>query len=123
MTTKKLTNKQALEQAIGLAENAGNVELAEKLGMMLKTLENKSSSKKPTKKQIENQAYKDDILEFLQCNEDNRYTITEILKGVESCNDFSNQKVTSLVKGLVAVGLVERIEDKNRSYFKLAKEN
>ena len=117
MTNKKLTNRQALVEAQEMAVQAEKTELAEKLGLMIQAIDNKKASKAPTKKQIENDFIKDDILDFLQANSDSSFTVTEILKGVESCNDFSNQKVSSLVRQLVASGAVTRLEVKGRAKF------
>ena len=80
-------------------------------------LEKKNASKKPTANQLLNKTYQTEILEFL--SDGKAYTITEIMKGVTSLTDATNQKVSALVRGLIDAHLVERIEDKRKAYFKM----
>lgn len=81
-------------------------------------LEKKNTSpKKPTKGQAENEDTKARLLEvLLECGE--AKTVTEIQHLDEGFGAMSNQKVSALVRGLVADGKVERHEEKNKAYFK-----
>ena len=59
---------------------------------------NVSASTKPTATQTANEAIKAEILTFMGDNE--KRTVTEIMKGVPSLNGASNQKATALVRQL-----------------------
>ena len=49
---------------------------------------------------------------------DKQYTITDIIKTIDECNDLTNQRVSALVNQMVAEGILEKIVDKRKSYFK-----
>lgn len=79
---------------------------------------NSGESKKPTKAQEENEGYKALILEFL--TDKNGVTCTDILKGVPAFSDFSNQKISALMRQLRLAGKVTVEEVKGKSLFRLA---
>lgn len=97
-------------------------EVFEKIKNIKASLEKKSTGKKKaTKDDLERQGIKDTIFNFLSENEGSQYTITEIMHNIEGYNKYSNQKLSALVKQLVAEGLVEREEDgKGKAVFSLA---
>ena len=76
---------------------------------------NASRSLKPTKAQTENAQLADLVLDFM--NESNRYTITEIQKGIVEFQSLTNQKVTAIVRLLLKSGEVTRTEEKGKVYF------
>ena len=76
--------------------------------------------KKPTKTQQANESIKTAVLESM---EDNRlYSISEMLKAFPACKDMSNQKLSSLVRQMVADKQVERIEEKRKAFFRKVSE-
>lgn len=79
---------------------------------------NSGESKKPTKAQEENEGYKALILEFL-ANKDG-VTCTDVLKGVPAFSEFSNQKISALMRQLRLAGKVTVEEVKGKSLFSLA---
>lgn len=97
-------------------------EVFEKIKNIKASLEKKSTGKKKvTKDDLERQEIKDTIFNFLTENEGSQYTITEIMHNIEGYNKYSNQKLSALVKQLMAEGLVEREEDgKGKAVFSLA---
>lgn len=115
---EKMTNSKAL--AIAIEALKGQDEVVEKLQNMKASIDKKNASKsdKPTAKQIENEGFKDEILAFLADGE--KYTVTDILKGVPSLADFSTSKVSALVRQLKECGKVKREEIKRKAYFSLA---
>lgn len=114
--TKKMTYAQALEIAITAVEDG---EAKDKLIALKASIEKRNSAdRKPTKTQKANEAIKSDILDFL--SDGDKYTVTEIMAGVESLNGASNQKASSLVGQLVRAGTVKREEIKRKAYFSLA---
>lgn len=91
----------------------------------LELLAKKNSSggdKKLTPTQQENEALKEQIMEFLAgLSEDtDGVTCTEILKSVPVLADFSNQKVAALVRQLKMAGRVVATEKKGKSLFRMA---
>lgn len=81
-----------------------------------------SGDKKPTKTQQENEGYKVLILEFLATLPDTSdgVTCTEIIKGVAEFEGFSTQKISPLVRQLMAADKVIKIEVKGKALFRLA---
>lgn len=81
-----------------------------------------NGDKKPTKTQQENEGYKVLILEFLATLPDTSdgVTCTEIIKGVAEFEGFSTQKISPLVRQLMAADKVIKIEVKGKALFRLA---
>ena len=74
-----------------------------------------SAEKKPTAVQVANEGIKADILAGMEVGK--KYTITDLMKSVDACAELSNQRVSALVRQLVADGSVERTEEKRKAYF------
>lgn len=51
---------------------------------------------------------------------DRAVTITELQKESETLADYSNQKLSAMLKKLVDNGVVTKVVDKKKSYFKIA---
>lgn len=83
---------------------------------------NSGEIKKQTKTQQENEGYKALILEFLATLPDDKdgATCTEIIKGVAEFEGFSTQKISPLVRQLMAADKVTKTEVKGKSLFHLA---
>ena len=74
-----------------------------------------SADKKPTKVQVENEGIKAEILEGMEVGK--AYTMTDLIKEVPAVAELSNQRVSALVRQLVADGSVVRTEEKRKAYF------
>ena len=48
-------------------------------------------------------------------------TVTDIIKADPDLSELTNQKVSALLRPLVENGKVEKVIDKRKSYFKIAK--
>ena len=116
-TTKKATKRENFETLLTIPAVAENAALVAFINHELELLAKKNSAEhKPTAKQSENASIKSAIVDEM---EDNRlYTISEMIKEFPSCADFTNQRVSALVRQLVADGKVERIEEKRKAYFR-----
>ena len=81
-------------------------------------LDNKNKvDRKPTAKQTANEEVKNAILAYLiSCGEGR--TVSDIMKNVPECADFSNQRASALVRQLKDEGKLEREEVKRVAYFK-----
>lgn len=115
-----MTNKITYAVAIDFAINAiDNEEVIEKLTALKTQLAKKSSAeRKPTATQRENVGFKDAIVNGLESNK--TYTITDIMKSIPEVSNLSNQRVSALVRQLVADGVLKREEIKRKAYFSLA---
>ena len=111
----KMTYATAIDFAINAIDNE---EVIEKHSALKAQLAKKSSAeRKPTATQKENVGFKEAIVSALG---DGKYTITDIIKSVPEVSALSNQRVSALVRQLVADGVLVREEIKRKAYFSLA---
>lgn len=114
----KVTKRDRFNQLLAISEVANNEALVEFINHEIELLTRKNSSdKKPTKEQIKNQETAEIVLQVLKDN-DKPMTVTEIIKTSVELSDYTNQKVTALLRTLISADKVERIEDKRKTYFK-----
>ena len=110
-TTKKtsLTNHEALEMAVALANEAGNNELAEKLGHMIHMLEKKRQApKSPSKTQLQNRALAKTLLESMPDDAVGTAWVMDHIAGI-----MTPQKATAIFKLLIEDGTVVKTEPVN----------
>ena len=121
MANTKMTYATALEMVLAIDEVKANDELAEKLIALKESVSKKSTSKsnKPNAKQKANEDIKEKIMKILFAEPTRLFTISEICKAYID-EELSNQKVSSLVRQLVAEDKVKRTEDKRKAYFSIA---
>lgn len=142
--TNKLTNRKALAIAMNVLqdlqqeaiENGAESyefkfenqcfsieDVLNKLNSMVATLDNKATStkRKPTKTQVENASFRDNILAFLRENPNLIVTCTDITKRVPELEGQTNQKVSALMQPLVKAKAVVKLTEKGKTYFQLAK--
>ena len=114
----KLTKKEKFAMLKAIPAVAENPILVEFIDHEVELLSKKNSGeKKPTATQVANESIKANILAEMELNK--LYTCTDIIKCVEACNGFPTQKVSPLMNQLVAVGYLEKVVDKRKTYFKL----
>ena len=113
----KMTQRDYFNEIIALAEVNDRVDLVEFAKGRIAMLDKKADSKKPTKTQEENVAIKREILSVLT-NEG--ATVTDIQSRSEVLSALSNQRVSALLRQMVAEDVVVKTVDKKRSYFSLA---
>ena len=112
----KITKRERFEQIKVLV--ADHPELVEFCDHELELLAKKNSGeKKPTANQLANDGIKNDISAIL-ANNGGLMTVTDIQKSLGA--DFSNQRISALLRQMMADGTVERVEDKRKAYFKIA---
>ena len=119
----KMTKKEkfALAKEIILASNHEMAEmLAEQFDHEIEMLNRKKSTgeRKPTATQQANAVVKDAIVDAML--PETQYTVTEVIKTVPECAEFTTQKVTALMGQLVSEERVVRTKDKGKTYFALA---
>lgn len=130
MTQKKITKRESFTEIKEILEGLGKDRLAEVMEHELELLAKKNSAdKKPTATQVENEKFKELIVEFMV--EGEKYTITDFIKSIPELNEKTNQKVSAIVKQMYAdeekgqkvedFPLV-RVEEKRKAYFMLNSE-
>ena len=112
----KVTKRDVINMMLSDSAIAANETYKAFLEHEIELLDKKAANKKPTKAQVENEGVKERILAALT-NEGQ--TVTDILA---TLNDtaLSNQKVSALLRQMVADGAVVKSTDKKRSLFALA---
>ena len=110
----KVTKREMFEQIMGI--EGVTPEIVEFCEHEIELLNRKrTSERKPTKTQIENEGYKTAILAILEKAE-KPMTISEIMQG-EGLEGLKNQRVSAIVTQLKNAGLVVRTEIKKVAYF------
>ena len=121
MKNNKMTKKETINLLIDVLMGNKEVEdmqiFVDFLTHERELLEKKSSKSSQTKTQKENEIIKEKIVETLQ--ELGKYsTITEIQNANAELSEYSNQKISALLKQLVDDKTIEKMIDKKKAYFK-----
>ena len=114
---KKKTRKEMFITLLGLEAVQQNQEYVSFLEKEIAKCDRKSVAKKPTPTQVENEVLKNAILEFLNGQGENRFTVTELTQQVSELEGRTTQKVSALMRQLLLDGMVIRATEKNRTYF------
>ena len=120
-STPRITKRDRFNELLALAEVQSNEGLVKFIEHELELLDRKNTTtgeKKPTAKQVANEAVQADILESMEINK--LYTVSELMKIVPALDGVSNQYASSQVRALVNAGSLVRTEDKRKAYFSLA---
>ena len=113
---KKITKKQMYEMIMG---ETNNQEIITFCKHEIELLDKKSSNSSQTETQVENEKIKIAIVESLT-KIAKSVTITELQELDTEMAKFSNQKLSALLKQLVASKQVIRTEDKKKAYFSVS---
>ncbi len=117
---KKLTKKEQYANLYAIVENStaeNKLDLLSFIDHEVELLEKKSSKTKLTIQQKANLKILDTIRGIMA--EDNKaVTISELIK-TEPLKNFTNQKISALMRKLIESGEVEKTQIKKVSYFKL----
>ena len=135
MTNTKMTQVSALKLAIEVITNVMNgvdtglasSELSEAVvklsGMAEKLAEKRSTPSKADKeKSAEQKAIADEIILVLSTGETvtNGMTISEMQKASDKLAEYTNQKISAILRKMVESGTIVKTVDKKKSYFSLA---
>lgn len=113
---EKMTNMKALEFVLTNCEIPSDVR--EKLERMKEQTAKKSNAiHKPTANQVANDGYKVAIMNAIGGN---AMTITDMIANIPQVSELSNQRVSAIVRQMVADGQLKREEVKRKAYFSLA---
>ena len=115
-TTKKLTKREMFEQIKTHLTDPAEIAFVEhELELLAKK---NSADKKPTAQQMANDGIKTAIAEGMAPNR--LYTVTELIKEIPECAELTNQRVSALLRQMIADGVIVKTVDKRKSYFQLA---
>ena len=115
--TNKMTQRDYFNEIIALAKANDRNDIVEFAKGRIAVLDKKASAKKPTKTQEENENIKVDILNNLT---DEGVTVTELQGKSDLLGSLSNQRVSALLRQLIADNKVVKVIDKKKAYFSLA---
>ena len=118
----KKTKKEKYAEIIALLDKEKNADLIEMCEQEIERLEQKILNKKPTKIQLDNEEYKEILMENFEENPNQYFTIQELIDRNPAfvAIKMSNQRMSSLLSALVRAGKVEKKLEKKRAYYKLA---
>lgn len=119
LKVKKATKKEMFGELIKLAETNERTDLIAFCEHEIDLLNKKASASGQTKTQAENEKIKIVIAEELT-RIARAVTISELLKESEELGQYSNQKLSALLKQMVESGIVTRVVDKKKTMFKIA---
>ena len=134
MTNTKMTQVSALKLAIEVITNVMNgvdtdlasSELSEAVtklsGMAEKLAEKRSTPSKADKeKSAEHKAIADEIVLVLSTGETvaNGMTISEMQKASDKLAEYTNQKISAILRKMVESGTIVKTVDEKKSYFSL----
>lgn len=114
---KKLTKKDYFKKIMEVCANDSNIVAF--CEHEIELLEKKNSSKGQTKVQKENEDIKIAIVDALRTI-GKAVTITELQASNENMAQYSNQKLSALLKQLVDTNEVVKTTDKKKSFFSVA---
>ena len=118
MTTNKITYIDALNSVLN--GETLTPEATEKLKALREQLVKRNAAKtnKPSKKQAENAELLVQLVDAMRPIT-NPATVSEIMATSSELSNYSNQKISALLKILEKEGKVVRTIDKRKAYFKL----
>lgn len=120
LKVKKLTQKEMFAELIKLAEENERPDLVEFCNGRIAQIEKKASASGQSKTQKENEKIKIVIVEELT-RLARAVTISELLKESEELGQYSNQKLSAILKQMVENDkTVTKIIDKKKSLFTIA---
>ena len=123
-TAKKLTKRDRYAQLLALNEVKANPDLVAFIEHEVELLARKNTvngEKALTPNQIQNENFKVIIAEHMASAPDRLFTVTELNKEVDVLNDLSNQRISAILRQMVDAGKVEKVVDKRKSYFRMAR--
>lgn len=118
MANVKMTQKDYFNEIIAMAEGVGRDDIVEFAKGRIEALEKKSANKKATKTQVENEGIKTTI-EGAMASLGKASTVTEIQTADASLGELSNQRVSALLRQMIADGKVVKTVEGKKSLFSL----
>jgi uncharacterized protein YqeY len=118
-TNKKITKAMRFEEMANIFTEMNRPDLADfcnkQIELLAKKNTTKDGEKKMTATQVANERIKNELYEAMA--DDEKYTITEMIKNFPCVALYTNQKVSALVRQMVDAGKLYRYEIKGMAYF------
>ena len=114
---KKITKREVINAMLADERIKENEVYVGYLTHELELLDKKTTNRKPTKTQAENEDIKVVAVDVLTEN-GGQMTVTEMLATGAFSAEITNQKLSALLRQLKDEGKVEKIVDKKKSFFK-----
>lgn len=120
-TNKKLTHKDYYNILLAIDEVAKDEALVKFIEGRIEQIDKKFSSVS-AKDKAKAKAEEDELTKTIIADTitDNAMTISEMMKANFVLHELSNQKISSLLRKMIADGEVVRTEVKGKAYFKIA---
>ena len=116
--TTKREKYELLKNIPAVAENAMLVEFIDHEIELLNRKNSPNGDKKLTSKQTENEAYKGEILNYMEVG--TKYTVSALLDGVpETPEGMTHNRIVALLKQLCDAGAIIRYKEKGNTLFAL----
>ena len=125
MAEKKITKRDMFNEIIKMMNgdpmSVSTQDIIEFANHEIELLNKKSSSSsgKQTKTQLENESYKEVILETLK-TADKPITISELMRRSETIAELSNQRISAMLSQLRKAEKIVRTYEKKKAYFSIA---
>lgn len=117
MANKKMTKVEMFNAIKAVEGVSANADFVAFIDHEIELLNKKATNKKATKTQVENEGIKATILAVLT---DEGATVTEIQAKDESLANLSNQRVSALLRQLIADEKAVKVVEGKKSLFKIA---
>lgn len=115
---KKVTKAEMYRKILeAVADNSEMVDFINHEVELLEKKNNTGTNRKPTANQVANVQLADDIYAVMVAG--TIYTGGQLAKMVPACVDFTPQKMTGLLKLLLADGKVDKHKEKNVTYWQV----
>jgi hypothetical protein len=115
-----MTKREMFTAIANVAEVAANQEMVDFLNHEIELLNRKaSSSRKPTKTQVENESFKALIVEYLE-SADTPKSIKELQAEIPEISELTNQRVTHMLTDLVKAETLTKEYVKKTPYYSIA---
>ena len=115
----KMTYADAINYALTVVDNDEVKEKLEALLVSLAKRNSKTGERKPTKTQVENDAYKATIVAYLT-GADAPKCIKELQTEIAELAALTNQRITHMLTDLVKVGTLTKTYIKKTPYYSIA---
>lgn len=115
-TEKKITKAQKYDMLLAIAEVKENEMLVDFINAEKELLAKRNSYK--SKKKSADINYAELFTEHLESG--TNYTVSDVIKTIPDFNGFTTQKVSPICKSLVEEGVLEKVEDKKKTLYRLA---
>ena len=118
--SEKITQRVGFTRAMEMYEQLGDAEMVDFFQKRLAQLDKRDSvERKPTARQMENEVYKDDVLNFM--TEGQSYSANDILTSVPSviASGMSLNRLSALLTQMVNANQIARTTEKRKNYYSL----